>query len=233
MKKFYFIVASLVAMFLTVRAEAQITVGAGYNLGTLTQRFNGESDSEGLGGFYLEATYDWDFMNGGWGIIGLQPGVRFSYMGDSEKEEGAGLKTVASFNETYLDIPVNVRYSYYLGPVKLSAFAGPVFSVGLSSVRKSRVTGNLAGQEVDYTIKYHQYSGKTVTEGTDAPSASPAMDYARFDLKLGVGFGANFMERFNVKLGYNFGLLNRYTGEQRDKMKLHTGVFYVGLGYSF
>ena len=43
------------------------------------------------------------------------------------------------------------------------------------------------------------------------------------------------MDKFNVKVGYDFGLLNRYTGEQVEnyKSKIHTGMLYVGVGYSF
>jgi hypothetical protein len=60
-------------------------------------------------------------------------------------------------------------------------------------------------------------------------------DYGRFDLKLGLGIGTSFKDRFNVKLGYDIGLLNRYTGEKNDyvKTKIHTGLLYLGVGYTF
>lgn len=219
-------------------ANAQLSVGAGYNLGTTTLSLQGDSESDELNGFYLEAVYDWDFLDAGWGMLGIQPGVRFSYMGESDVEEEGGLRAVASLNETYLDIPVNVRYSYFLGSVRLSAFVGPVFSLGLSSAFKTKLSGSLIGQDVDYMVKYHNYTGTTVTKGEGSSSADVAgyPDYGRFDIKLGLGVGATFMERFNVKLGYNFGLLNRYKGEQVEgygKVKMHTGVFYIGLGYNF
>lgn len=228
MKKFYFILAAA-AMFLAVDANAQLGVGVGYNHGTTTTRMGDESDSDGLDGFYLEATYDWNFLDRGWGSLGLQPGVRFSYMGEYDSEEVLGVVAKESVNETYLDIPVHVKYSYDLGAVKLSAFAGPVFSLGLTSA--SKVSAD------DYMVKYHKYTGKTVTKGDSASSITPdgTPDYGRFDLKLGLGVGATFMEKFNVKLGYNIGMLNRYTGEQvaDTKYKRHTGVFYVGLGFNF
>ena len=81
MKKFYLILAAA-AMFLAVDANAQFGVGVGYNHGTTTTRMGDESDSDGLDGFYLEATYDWNFLDRGWGSLALQPGVRFSYMGE-------------------------------------------------------------------------------------------------------------------------------------------------------
>lgn len=228
MKKFYLILAAA-AMFLAVDANAQLGVGVGYNHGTTTTRMGDESDSDGLDGFYLEATYDWNFLERGWGSLALQPGVRFSYMGEYDSEELAGVVAKESFNETYLDIPVHVKYSYDLGAVKLSAFAGPVFSLGLTSA--SKVSAD------DYMVKYHNYTGKTVTKGDSASSITPdgATDYGRFDLKLGLGVGATFMEKFNVKLGYNIGMLNRYTGEQvaDTKYKMHTGVFFRDRSFNF
>ena len=45
MRKYYFILASvLVSMFWVTDANAQITVGAGYNLETITMSAQGDSD---------------------------------------------------------------------------------------------------------------------------------------------------------------------------------------------
>ena len=233
MKKIYFILAAA-AMLLAVDANAQLQVGAGYNHSTTTERIADEDDSEDLDGFYIEATYDLNFLEKGWGTLALQPGVRFTYLGEADSDIEYGYKAKSAFNETYLDIPVHVKYSYDLGAVKLSAFAGPVFSMGLSSVAQT----SISGEGVDYFVKYHNYSGKTITKGESLSSVNPdgMTDYGRFDIKLGLGVGATFMEKFNVKVGYNIGMLNRYTGEQvlKDhKFKRHTGVFYAGIGFNF
>ena len=234
MKKIYFILAAA-AMFLAVDANAQLQVGAGYNHGTRTERIADEDDSEDLDGFYLEATYGLNLVEKGWGTLALEPGVRFTYLGDAESDTESGYKVKSAFNETYLDIPVHVKYSYDLGTVKLLAFAGPVFSMGLTSVLKTSVKG----EGVNYVGKHYNYSGKTVVKGEGASSSvnpEGLTDYGRFDIKLGLGVGATFMEKFNVKVGYNIGMLNRYTGEQLNKdykYKMHTGVFYAGIGFSF
>ena len=233
MKKIYFILAAA-AMLLAVDANAQLQVGAGYNHSTTTERIADEDDSEDLDGFYIEATYDLNFLEKGWGTLALQPGVRFTYLGEADSDIEYGYKAKSAFNETYLDIPVHVKYSYDLGAVKLSAFAGPVFSMGLSSVAQT----SISGEGVDYFVKYHNYSGKTITKGESLSSVNPdgMTDYGRFDIKLGLGVGASFMDKFNVKVGYNIGMLNRYTGEQLSKdykYKMHTGVFYAGIGFSF
>ena len=209
MKNVYLIIAAAVMLF-AVEANAQIGVGVGYNMLNNVQKVLDEDESGALNGFYVEATYDINFLERSRGELGLQPGLRFSYAGDHESEEALGVKVKASENETYLDIPVLVKYSYDLDAVKLSAFAGPVLSCGLSSVAKVSVDDN--------TTKASNYGDESV--------------YGRFDVKLGLGIGAAFMDKFNAKLGYNVGLLNRYTGNL-DDLTFRTGVFYVGVGINF
>ena len=108
MKKIYFLIAAA-AMFLAVEANAQIGVGLGYNLLTTTTTMADESEDDSLNGFYLEATYDINFLNRNWGSLGLQPGFRYTFAGESDSDEVAGVKTNASFTEHYLDVPVNVK----------------------------------------------------------------------------------------------------------------------------
>ena len=214
MKKIYFLIAAA-AMFLAVEANAQIGVGLGYNLLTTTTTMADESEDDSLNGFYLEATYDINFLNRNWGSLGLQPGLRYTFAGESDSDEVAGVKTNASFTEHYLDVPVNVKYSYEIIPTTLKAyaFAGPVFSLGLAS--------NLKAGAGDTSVKTNNYKDT---------------EYGRFDIKFGLGAGVTLAEKFNVKLGYNIGMLNRYTGEQISKdykYKTHTGVFYLGVGFNF
>ena len=214
MKKIYFLIAAA-AMFLAVEANAQIGVGLGYNLLTTTTTMADESEDDSLNGFYLEATYDINFLNRNWGSLGLQPGFRYTFAGESDSDEVAGVKTNASFTEHYLDVPVNVKYSYEIIPTTLKAyaFAGPVFSLGLAS--------NLKAGAGDTSVKTNNYKDT---------------EYGRFDIKFALGAGVTLAEKLNVKLGYNIGMLNRYTGEQISKdykYKTHTGVFYLGVGFNF
>lgn len=235
MKKIYFAIAALVAMLFATEANAQLTVGAGYNHEVMTEKVLGDSESEGLDGFYLEATYDLDFLDEYWGMLALQPGVKFSYAAEIESEEFMGMTMKSTFAETYFNIPVLLKYSYPIGDLKLSAFAGPVLSLGLTSSAKLTVRGD----DGKYTTKYNLYNGKTTTQGDDlgldSSLDSTISDYGRFDLKLGLGIGATIADVIGVKLGYDIGLLNKYTGEQYEgeTYKVHTGVFYVGVGISF
>ena len=231
MKKIYFILAAA-AMFLAVEANAQLGVGVGYNHINTVQKMADESDDESLDGFYIEATYDLNFLDANWGSIGLQPALRYTFGGDSESDEILGVNTRASIAEHYLDIPVNVKYGYDVLPSKLKifAFAGPVFSFGLSSVTSASADNSI--------VKTNLYTGtvKTKLNSETTKTKGDGTDYGRFDIKFGIGAGVTVVEKLNVKLGYNIGMLNRYTGEQISsdhKFKRHTGVFYLGVGFNF
>ena len=231
MKKIYFILAAA-AMFLAVEANAQLGVGVGYNHINTTTKMADESDDESLDGFYIEATYDLNFLDANWGSLGLQPALRYTFGGDGESEEMLGVNTRVSIAEHYLDIPVNVKYGYDVLPSKLKifAFAGPVFSLGLSSVTSASADNSI--------VKTNLYTGtvKTKLNSETTKAKGDGTDYGRFDIKFGIGAGVTVVEKLNVKLGYNIGMLNRYTGEQISsdhKFKRHTGVFYLGVGFNF
>ena len=174
------------------------------------QKEYGQKNGNELNGFFVEATYDINFLEKIWGNLGVQPGLRFSYAGVHDSAELLGVLTKSSWAETYLEVPVFVKYSQDFRALGFFAFAGPVFSCGLSSQSKTSVN--------DTSTEINVYEGDP--------------EYARCDLKLGVGVGVTGLDNFNVKVGYNFGMLNRYTGSLRD-LSYHTGVFYVGVGYSF
>ena len=174
------------------------------------QKEYGQKNGNELNVFFVEATYDINFLEKIWGNLGVQPGLRFSYAGVHDSAELLGVLTKSSCAETYLEVPVFVKYSQDFRALGFFAFAGPVFSCGLSSQSKTSVN--------DTSTEINVYEGDP--------------EYARCDLKLGVGVGVTGLDNFNVKVGYNFGMLNRYTGSLRD-LSYHTGVFYVGVGYSF
>ena len=210
MKKIYFILAFATAMLFASEASAQIGLGLGYNLFNSMQREEGQKYGNELNGLFVEATYDFYFLEKLWGNLGVQPGLRFSYAGSQDSAEMLGVFTKSSWAETYLDVPVFVKYSQEFTDLGIFAFAGPVFSYGLSSNSKTSVD--------DVSTKINVYEGDP--------------EYSRFDLKLGVGVGVTGLDNFNVKVGYNFGMINRYTGSLRD-LTYRTGVFYVGIGYVF
>ena len=245
MKRFFTVFAlAVAAMAFAVGAKAQISVGAGYGLATHVLKAVAsegdvqETESDGLNGFYINALYNFDFLSMNWGVLSLQSGLTYSYYGtsDSEDEEVLGVPTYykTSFNEHYLDVPVNVKYSYDLlpGTLKLSAFAGPVFSFGLSSAEIDRVE---MGDDWSKVVT-NNYTGKVTTKTETAGKLSESTvegngtGYRMFDLKLGLGIAATVFDKLDVKLAYNIGLLDRY---KADALRWHTNVFTVGVAWNF
>ena len=123
MKKFYAIFAAAVAaMAFATNSQAQITVGAGYGLSNQTAKIISDSSKEkfdptNMSGLHIFGTYEWNFMSKNWGDLSLEPGVSYAFYGqkiEDEKETvgGVEMSSRTSRREHYLDIPVNVKYSY-------------------------------------------------------------------------------------------------------------------------
>lgn len=247
MKKILSLIAVAAAtLAFATNSHAQLKVGVGYGLESQASKLvvgdEVERDSEGLSGFYVNASYNWDFLSKNWGTLSLQPGLTYSFYGDGDvdKKSIAGIETVAkeSWREHYLDIPVLVNYSYDLmpGTLKLSAFAGPVFSLGLASAQIAKIQ---AGDDWT-TTRLNMYNGSSTVKGSmngekmDETIKGDGTDYGMFDLKLGIGVAATVFDRFDVRVAYNIGLLNRMGSKTDDiKSSLHTNVFQVGVAYNF
>lgn len=210
MKKLYFILTAAVTMFFATEASAQIEVEVGYSLTDHVIKALGENEGEMLDGLYLGVNCDVNFLDNEKGMLDLEAGVRFTYALTQESERLLGVQTKVSVNESYLDIPIYAKYSYDLTSMTLSAFAGPIFSCGLTSETKVGLNDNV--------VTTNNYEKDSV--------------YGRFDLKIGVGIGVTFSDRYSTKVGYNIGLLDRYAGKL-DNASLRTGVFYVGVGFNF
>ena len=233
MKKISIIISAIAAMFFAAEANAQLGIGAGYNFETMTTKVSDSKSSDNLNGFYLEAYYGIPLAEGRWGAVGIQPGVRYSYFGKTDKsDEVLGFVTKTSLTEHYLDVPVNFRYSFKVAtPVRVFAFAAPVFSFGLDSASKLAVSGH----DKEYSVTSHNYSGKIVTKGDNISGSTTdtgIKDYGWFDLKIGLGAGVTLFDILDVKVGYNFGLLNRYTGDV-DGYRRGTNVFTAGVAVNF
>lgn len=245
MKRFITFFASAVSMMVfAVSANAQISVGAGYGLSTHVQKTLAsdgkvlDDADESLNGFYINASYNLDLLSGNWGILSLQPGVTYSYYGssDSDREEILGVvtSTRTSFNEHYLDVPVNVKYSYDIlpGTLKLSAFAGPLLSFGLSS---TVVIRSDAGD--DWTkVSTNNYTGTVTSKGNmggasvENTEKGNGTGYRMFDLKLGLGLVVTAFDKIDLKFAYNIGLLDRM---EAQNMRWNTNVFTVGVAWNF
>lgn len=251
MKKFYAIFAAAVAaMAFATNSQAQITVGAGYGLANQTAKIISDSSKEkfdptNMSGLHIFGTYEWNFMSKNWGDLSLEPGVSYAFYGQKIKDEketvgGVEMSSRTSRREHYLDIPVNVKYSYNImpGTLKLSAFAGPSFSFGLSSAQ----IGKIKSGDDWMVMRANLYNGNVRSRGENDGKSFKNSEkgektgYGIFDLKLQVGIAATVIDKIDVRIGFSAGLVNRMAKTNADsgnKYVSHTNLFQIGVGYRF
>lgn len=208
-KKIYVIL--LVAVLTAGFAQAQFKFGAraGLNLTTF-----GGGDSEGMvlgtelspkmkPGFQIGVVGEYAFNE----EFAIQPGIVFTTQGakynGSETYSGINITYDASFNLNYIRVPVNFLYKLDLGGAKLLFQAGPYFGLGIGGKVKSDASGGGVEYSSDFKVKF----GK---EGDDD-------DIMYFDktleVGLGLGVGVQFLENFQVGLGYNLGFTSMFKDE--------------------
>lgn len=237
MRKFYTILVAVSALFVSAGLSAQtkfaskrqMEVSVGYINPVTTHSSQGVEFKNQLHGAYVGFAYDFNLLKGDWGLLSLEPGARLSYAVDAEMESHFQVMEKEALKESYLDIPVNVKYSYKLNYITVSAFAGPMFTMGLTSTSLFCYDKHM--------LKANNYKGVQEVTGAKQESVEyeGVADYSRYDVKFGLGLGFTFIDRFSLKAGYNFGILNRYNGSQVADLKVsrHTNVFNIGLGYRF
>lgn len=218
MKKIFTILLGAAMLFAATDSFAQISVGVGYLNSTLAESYNGKVDDKvPANGLYMGAGFDLPIVGEN---LKLTPGLYLSLL--SSKEAGSwgnGLLNLSSkFTEVALNAPVYVSYGMELGHARLFAFAGPTFQFGLSS--KYKLDGNIA------------IPGIGVIADDGVIDNYNEMDYSRFNIYLGGGLGADLNDMIRVTVGFDYGLLNLYKGDD-DKTKYNRYNFKVGVGYLF
>lgn len=249
MKKIIITLATVIAaMALAANASAQLSVGAGYGLAShtavdKTPNSVTKADPTNMSGFYVGAAYGWNFLSRNWGDLSLQPGLTYSFYGKCIEQENTNVEGFeasykGSRRDHYLDVPVHVKYAYDVvpGTLKLSAFAGPVFSFGLGATLIEREE---SGDNYSNT-RFNMYTGKFKTTGKLAGNkfsesgGDGDTNYSMFDIKLGLGISATLFEMFDVRIAYNLGLLDRMTEKVEGYNRIsHTNVFQIGVAYNF
>lgn len=220
-------------MFLCIDAFAQFTVNAGYSNSSFKTKLDGkpiESQNYNLNGFFVEAEYNLGLFDN----LSLVPGLRYKY-GLSKKTTFDTLPFIGQyslstlFSEHYIDVPVNVKYTYpLLHNLKVFAFAGPTVSCGLASTSSIEAKVKVADKDLNKMIKE-----ELDKLGNDSKRNNYGKDgiYSRFDVMLGLGLGVEVLDMIQIKTGYDFGLLNRISGTK--EMSAHRNQFYIGVGYMF
>lgn len=207
MKKIFVIIIAASMMLVGVEAFAQVSVGAGWVNSTLTTKTGDVKTNPNSNGFYLGASYNLSIAEG----FGLAPGLYYEFLG-GKNSFGGELSASSTTTEHYLDVPVMFNYGFELAPdCKLFAFAGPTLQFGLASNVKYKA----GAADINAETKISNYDG----------------DYGRFDCLIGGGVGFQ-ISAIQIKVGYNYGLVNRYTGGV-DNLSTHRSAVHIGVGYAF
>ncbi len=102
-----------------------------------------------------------------------------------------------------LNLPVKAKYCFPLNnEFGFFALAGPTFALGLSATNKEN------GATLDLFENYLK----------------------RFDIKLGIGAGVCYNDMIELRLGYDWGLLNI---SQVSGITGHLNYLHIGLAYKF
>ena len=150
------------------------------------------------------------------GGFGIAPGLYYSMITNKSGSTGTILGIPVSASSTFMEHAVNVPLylNYNLNLASDSnffIFAGPTAQYGLASTTK------LAGGVGEYSgdKKYDNYDNE---------------NYNRFNVYLGGGVGFQ-VSAIQITVGYDYGLMNLYKGE--NAIKTHRSNLKLGLGFVF
>ncbi len=238
MRKSFIVFASLIALVMFAdNASAQVKFGAGYSMADHSLKYGDSDEGYALHGFNVGLTYDanvidWKFLE-----FGVVLGVNYELMTDEKSEnlELFSAKLKRTVTEHYINVPLNLNLGLNIIPgiFGVYAFGGPVLSFGVNSNTEVSVDT----QKGRGRLTYNNYNGQSKADNlldgmTSTITSTLPTDYGWFDVKLGVGAGIEIVDAIDLKAGYNWGLVNRYTGDSKD-VSHHSDQFYVTLSYIF
>ena len=210
----------VVAVFsVSLMAQNKLSVNLGYlnSNTTIKSSVTGMQISTEVpsNGFVVGAAYDVMFANS----LGVSLGLDYALTFGDKKLQIQGLSANSTtYNIHTLELPIRLVYEYPIeDDISVFAFAGPKLAFDLSW--KGKETYGSITKKVD------MYEDVNVTH--------------RFNLLLGPGLGARY-RNFQIKLGYNWGLLNLYNKNNKfsvegftPDVKINNNNFYVMLGLVF
>lgn len=211
MKKFFSTLLAASLMLIGTQAFAQTSVNAGY-LNSSQSFSESNSNSINSNGAYAGISFNIPLAGG----FGIAPGLYYSMITNKSGSTGTILGIPVSASSTFMEHAVNVPLylNYNLNLASDSnffIFAGPTAQYGLASTTK------LAGGVGEYSgdKKYDNYDNE---------------NYNRFNVYLGGGVGFQ-VSAIQITLGYDYGLMNLYKGE--NAIKTHRSNLKLGLGFVF
>lgn len=225
MKKGLLIIA--VAMLAGFTANAQLSIGAGYQGQTRTMQVNSNSpalaldaESDWYNGFYAGFNYNIHLVAG----LNIAPGLHFTYNAYRNEENILGVTVKEKEVEMGIKLPVlvNYRFNFRDGKFILAPYAGLTFGFAIND----KITVDAGGAETST-----DFFDKDNWDGVNAPS--------RFDMYASVGLMLMFNNHFRVNVGYDLGMLNRMSSLYTETLgvtydpQMTMGNLNIGIGYEF
>ena len=196
-----------------------------------------------LHGFTIGLTKDFSLLPH---ALYFQTGLNYYYQNDPRNENhkipltDMSVRLVGDWEEHHLGIPLRLKYDLHLlDRVGLTFDAGPTLLMGLSSKYKYKTKLEDHVASVDYNL----YNGKVKASGGSSvfdledwmedTGMYPEGRLGRFAVMLGASVGAHFFHVLEVRIGYDWGLLNRYRKDIADLYSMHRGQFTISAGIRF
>lgn len=211
MKKILSTLLAASLMLIGTQAFAQISVNAGYLNSSLKV---GSSDPSNANGGFAGLSFNVPLMGG----LAIAPGVYYSMITSKSTASAVipflniPISGASTFMEHAINVPVYLNYNIGLNrDTNFFIFGGPTFQYGLASTVKGEGSvGTLGG-----ATTYNNYSNE---------------NYNRMNLYLGGGIGIN-AGGYMITLGYDYGMMNQYKGE--NATSAHRSNLKIGVGYNF
>lgn len=201
--------------------------------------------SAGLDGFKIGLTKDFRLIPE---TLYFQLGLNYIYQNDARNENisvqgfDKGLRIVGDRTEHFVALPVRLKYTYGITDlIGISIDAGPTLMMGLSSKMKYRtrfedgestaVTYNIYRGEMDTSLNTGDKFD--LEDWMNNTGMLPEGRLKRFDVMLGASVGADFYDMLEVRIGYDWGLINRYRKDLSDDLKMRRGQFTLSVGVRF
>ena len=213
MKKIVTLLSAALMLLAGTSAFAQMSVGAGYvnSVDYVKLGKDQSAKSNGGSGFYAGVSYTAPLAAG----FSFTPGVYYEFLTAETVAGDSAFAVGGRETEHYINVPLTFGYGFDLSrDLRFIAFAGPTVNVGLASSTKVSASSSLIGVKLDGGV-YNNYDNE---------------DYGRFDIMLGGGIGLEFRDDFRLTVGYDFGMLNRYTGSadiSQHRNRLTAGIAFL------
>ena len=209
MKKIFSTLLAASLMLIGTQAFAQGSINAGYL--NSTQSFQ-KGDSENSNGAYVGASYNIGIAGG----LGIAPGIYYSLIANSKGTAASVLGIPVSgstkFREHAINVPVYLNWGTDLArDSRFFVYAGPTLQYGLSSKTKGAVSVGSSG--ADSTFDNYK-------DGNQNP----------FNVYLGGGIGIT-VAGIQVSVGYDYGMMNLYKGDNAVQSKRSN--IKIGVGFAF